>query len=249
MHESSVELTKLDFLVMDLFLYLNPDVLKDKIEINPKINKKKIEEYSTLLDNIRSTYNIIQKYESYFTEFYPDSEKITKQEALEHHIHAYLEDMTIFKNKIEAFLGVLKNDLKKFAINKNEITKALNFLINKVDKGFNGISRIRTPHHHKGYRFIDKDLSDSQSTNIILQIIQNNLSLLKLKPSFLLELERKEIDSFKKAKSAWISQAKSSNKDTKIIIEEIFERISDFVYQFLEVKPISENYYLSTKRQ
>ncbi len=115
-------------------------------------------------------YKKLVKYKLYFAEFYPETEKITKTEALEHHIHAYLEDLDILKNKVKHFLGALKNDLKKIAINKNEIDRALKHLVGQVENIFNNVSRYRHrhSHHHRGMKFTDGNIVDSELAHIIL---------------------------------------------------------------------------------
>ena len=229
-------------ILSDIMIYLNPDCLKEEFrkEINTKnIDNKKVEEYYKLLGSINMAYKKLLRYELYFANFYPDQGEITKQEALEHHIHAYLEDITIFKNKITVFLGALKNDLKKIAQNKKEIEKALSWLIKQTQEVFKGVSDVRDPHHHKGMKFVDCDLIDSEIADLLLG--ENSPLKSSFKPSFLEELEKKEIDSFEKAKKKWIKIAQRNNVQIAGFLNDIFGKNKNFIYSLLNIKPVINN--------
>src|ERR1035437_4724497 len=98
------DIDTLSEILADINVFENPNILikeyAGKIN-NLDINKVKLKEYYILLTSIRQVYRKILKYEIYFAEFYPkNEEKIKNFEALEHHIHAYLEDLDILKEKL-----------------------------------------------------------------------------------------------------------------------------------------------------
>jgi len=235
------KMNNLDQILSDITVHLHPEYLKldykDKIDTK-NLDKKKLEEYYQLLTSVNFIFKKITKYELYFSEFYPVTDKIRKAEALEHHIHAYLEDLDILKNKVCHFLGMLKNDLKRIAINKDEIDDALKQFIIKVLGVFNNVSKNRNPHHHKGMKFLDSNLVDSDLAHTMLQ--DNNPLRDRFKPEFLEELKQREAESFAKAKSIWIALAQKNNEQISGFIDETFRRNKDFIYKFLKIKPIKE---------
>ncbi len=230
-----------DQVSIDITTHLHPEFLKRdyKGKVDTKgINRKKLEEYNILLMAISQAYKKVMRYELYFSEFYPDSQKIRKSEALEHHVHAYLEDLIILRNKLIVFLGVLKNDLKKVATNKKEIEKALNFIVGQVQKTFDNVSLGRDPHHHKGTKFIDTNLVDSEFAHTILNVDKSVKDTLN--PEFLEKLKKREIESFEKAKTKWIKIAQNNNPQISGLIDELFKRNNDFIYKFLNIKKLVE---------
>ncbi len=219
--------------------HLEPGLFREEYgnKVNQEeINSKKLKEYNVLLMTISQACKKVLKYELYFSEFYPSCYRITNSEALEHHIHAYLEDVVILKNKLTVFLGVLKNDLKKIAVNKKEIDKALTFFIRQTEGCFKGISTARDPHHHKGVKFIDSDIIDSEFSHTILTLDEPMKATFN--SEFLEKLKKREVGSFLKAKTRWIETARKNNEQISGLINEIFERNNNFIYNFLGIKKI-----------
>lgn len=233
------EIQTLNKILAEMTFYSNPDLLIEKARegINfDSIDKDKIKKYQTLLVNIKWALDKVLKYPVYFEEFYPKSDKIQKHEALEHHVHSYIEDLNILRNKIHVFLGTLKNDLKKIAINKEEIDSALKFLEGQVYKVFKNVSDTRNPHNHKGNRFKDGDLVDVEFVRV--QLADNFPLKSQFKPEFLKELKQREEASFKKAQERWIKMATNNSKQTSGLVEDVFNRNKGFLYQLLKIKTI-----------
>lgn len=228
----------LEKLLCDVVVHLSPELLKwefkDKIDTKG-IDKSKLNEYHQLLSNIDHFFKRIIKYELYFAEFYPETDKISKTEALEYHIYSYLEDMDILRNKITAFLGVLKNDLKKITINKKEIDGALTGFIEKVEGTFDSVKKHRHPHHHKGFRFLNSDIIDAQMCAIMLK------DDFPLKERVNTEVVKKrENERFDKAKNDYIALSRKNNEQITGLINTIFERNREFVYTVLKIKPFQK---------
>jgi len=235
------KINNLDQILSDIIIHIHPNYLKGdyKNKINVQsLDKKKLNEYYRLLTSISFVYKKIMKYELYFAEFYPETKRITKTEAIEHHIHAYLEDLDILKNKVKHFLETLKNDLKMVAINKSEIDKALKHFVGQVINVFDKVSKHRNPHHHRGMKFFDANLVDSDLAHTMLQ--DNNPLRDSFKPEFLIELRKREVESFEKARTNWVTLAKKNNVQISGFIREVFERNKEFIYDFLNIRSVKD---------
>lgn len=238
-----MEKNNLDWILLDIMIHIHPKYLKeghpkDKISTQ-NFDKKKLNEYLQLLTSLDFAYKKVMRYELYFSKFYPETNEINKFEALEHHMHAYLEDIDILKNKIILFFGTLKNDLKKIATNKKEINEAFTVHIKNMQEVFKNASDNRNPHHHKGMKFIDGNLIDSSMAHTMLQ--RNNPLRDSFKPEFLEELKKQEVESFEKAKMEWITIAQNNNIQMTGFINEAFEINKEYIYTFLNIKPIAKD--------
>lgn len=231
----------LEKILATLLIHLNPEYLGEgwaKRIDNSGTDKKKLQEYWELLLSVEQFYKKIQRYETYFSEFYPTTGNIQKYEALDHHVAAYLEDLTTFKNKVKTFLGTLKNDLKRIASNSTEIEEALVGFIGKVDNVFKNVSEQRDPLRHRGLKFTDKDLIDAETFHMLTS--EDNPLRKSFKPEFISELEIREKVSFEKSKENWIILAKKNAEQMSGFTEEVFKRNEGFIYQLLKVKPIQD---------
>lgn len=228
--------TNLDKVLNDILVHLHPDYLipsySDQVDVT-SINKKKLNKYSQLLADINYFYKRVLRYETYFTSFYPESDEIEKAEALEYHIYSYMESLDILRNKIVAFLGVLKNDLKEIALNKQEVNQALKRLIANVEKAFDKVKEKRHPHHHTGHRFINGDIIDAMICSTML------------KPDFLLrdtvnsaELKKRKEESLEKAQKDYINLSIKNNKQITGLVNTVFEKKEDFIYKILGIRHI-----------
>jgi hypothetical protein len=216
---------------------LQSEILKEALpEMRNKFfDEEKLKKYYVLLSGIDFACKKVLRYGVYFDKFYPDKKIIKESEALEHHIHAYLEDLTILCNKIVVFLGSLKNDLKKAVEDRKSMEASFDFLIKKVEDNFEKIAKARNSHHHKGLKFIDKNVIESQLASAMLENGE------KLGINFKKEyFENKEKDSFKEAKNTWIKIALKNNKQISRLVEKIIEKNERFVYDLLKIEPISD---------
>lgn len=222
---------------IELSIYEDPkyfaEPVRSKIDTS-KIRIRDIKKYRLLFFNISQAIKKVQKYPIIFEYFYPESEKITNYEALEHHVHAYLEDLDSLKEKIRIFLTTLKNDLKKIASNKKEVDSAIKFVVGKVISTFAQVSEHRDPHHHEGPKFIDSDLVDAKAADTIKSM--SNI----FNPEFIQSVQKKGQDSFAKSKSFWIETAKKNSVQIDGLVEHVLSRHREWMYQFLNIKPIVE---------
>lgn len=234
---------RIDKLLIDIILHLEPDCLNEpeKFTTDTKnLDMKKLQKYSDLVWSIQCAFDKTQRYPVYFAEFYTSSKQIPDYEALEHHIHAYLSDITILKNKVEVFLGCFKNDVGKIVSNKEHFLNELQGIIKEVLKSFDNVKEHRDPHYHKGLPYIDGDLLEAKNATSILD---NDNPLNKFlsdegKKSFREKAEK----SFKKAKNYRIQQAQKNNEQILGLMDVLFRGLEKGIYAFLGIKNNQENY-------
>lgn len=231
----------------DLIMYQYPEFLrsefKDSLDIS-QVDQKTIKKYTESLSNIWNAYQKVLKYPLYFEQFYPMTEKISQAEALEHHIHAYLQDATILKNKLEVLFGELKNDVGKIAANKKDVIAFFNAGIEKIEEVFQSVSNSRDPHHHRGMRFIDVNVLRAENAKQMLVMLDNpqfsNL-LTKEGKERLTDKSKKEIiESLDFAKKKWVDMAIKNNEQISGFVNAIFEAIRPSINQFLKIVPVKE---------
>lgn len=237
----------IDKILADLAVYQEPKLLKQEFieriaafESNPNHLKK----YSSLLSNVNYAWKKTLKYTHYFQEFYPPNDKINEIEVLNHHIHAYLEDMTILKNKIEVLLGEMKNDIKKTASNKKDIDAFFKAGVEKTNEVFAGITKHRNPHHHGGARFFDGDLLKAENARSTREMMNSPMIDAMLnqeyKPELIAKMEKEEQESFEVAKDRWINTATRNGEQTSGYLNALLEGVHDNLYQFLGIRPVHE---------
>lgn len=235
------KINSLEQILGDLVLYIYPGYLAKeylwKKDIK-SLNKDKLQKYYMVLSSISQYHKKIQRYPVYFADFYPSKKTIKQHEALDQHIISYLEDLDALRNKINIFLGVLKNDLKRRVANKREIEKALTWLVRQVNKAFDDVMKIRGPSHHRGMRFVDPDLTDSFLAEFTLQ--KANPLLNRLKPEFIERVKTKDTCAFVKTKNKWISLSRRHNVEISGLIDEVFGRIKGWLYDLLDIRPIKD---------
>ena len=208
-------------ILADLSVYSEPKMLRVGISelLNiGSVNMSGVEKYRELLSNLRYAWKKCLRYTQYFEEFYPPANKIEKFEALYHHIHAYLQDMTILKNKTEVLLGEMKNDIKKIAVNRREIDAFFKSGIEKTAEVFSQVSKHRHAHTHRGTRFFDGDLLKAENAHGTLELFTTGAFKGMLNPDyreeFLAKLQKEKEESFESAKKNWVEMAKRNDEQT-----------------------------------
>src|SRR3989344_3116623 len=168
------KLPVIEQVLSDLAICYEPDLLKKEYRTHfdfSKANKKQIKKYIDLLLAVQYVWQKLQRYELYFTVFYPVSDEISEIEALNHHIQAYLQDSIIFKNKILVFLGELKNDVSRVASNADEVKNFFRVGIEMVKNTFSNVEKRRNSHTHKGMRFFDGQLIEGENAQNVRKLL------------------------------------------------------------------------------
>lgn len=237
----------LDEMMTDFAFYQDPRLLKIEysglLDVS-KVNSADIKKYVMSFFNLRYAWQKTLKYKKYFEEFYPPEEKIEKIEALNHHIHAYLEDMTTLKNKIEVLLGEMKNDIKKVASNRKDIDEFFVAGVQKTKEVFAQVSKYRDEHRHRGMRFFDGDLLKAENAHGFLEIISNpNFDAMlnqEYKPEIVAKFTKEKEESFDVAKRRWVEMSGRNDEQTTGYLDALLEGVRPSLYQFLNIKPVQE---------
>lgn len=231
-------LSGVDKLLGDLVMYLEPGYFLGEPHIpGPRFSKEMCRKYHEFITAVNWFQKKIARYPLYFQSFYPADDDIKNYEALEHHVHAYLEDLETVRNKLHCYISSLRNDLKKFATNKEEIVAALNWLEGQVFKTFNNVSENRNPHRHKGFKFADKYITDGQMAEMALD------KALPIKAQLsehgLQEMQKIKSESFEQGKKYWSENAVKNYEQVSSLTDAVLEKTKDFLYQFLDIKAIN----------
>ncbi len=215
-----------------------PEILKDEYKKlfmgeRENVDSGMVKEYFEILIRIKSALEKVQKYPLYFNEFYPNSELITREEALEHNIHALLQDIYILREKILTFLNILKKDLLKISANKKEIDEALEFIKNQVIVSFENATNTRNTHTHGKTSFSDYNVTISGTMQSMLKgPLPEEWNQEKAREM----LTRKSEEAFASAKKDWIERAENICIQTVGITEDILTRNKSFIERVIGTK-------------
>lgn len=247
MNEAKVNYHPIQTIITDLGVYKKPNIIKPEFSglIDVKsADLKGIDKYLPILLSIKYAWEKVLKYEIYFAKLYTSDKSIEDFEALNHHIHAYLQDMDTLKNKVEVFLGALKNDLKKVASNKKDIDDFISAAIGKNNEVFNDVLKHRHPHVHAGMRFMDDDLLKAENACSALEMFSNPLFDAVInpeyKPELIAKLEKEKEESFETAKNRWMKTAHDNSEQVSGYLDFMMEAIRPSLYNFLNIRPIND---------
>ena len=237
----------LEEISVNLLVYREPEMLledaRKRIDVS-RVNNRDLDRYTQLLSYIRYAWEKTKKYEIYFSDFFTCNDKIDPVEALNHHIHAYLQDMDTFKNKIETFLNSLKKDAIAMAVNKKEVADFFSQATKKTTETFRGMTEIRNPHTHHGMRFMDGDLLKAENAQNAARQIQSPLIASNINqsmiPAFLERMSKEKQEGFENAKKRWIQNAARNNIQTTGFLNGILKAVEAPLYQFLKIVPTKD---------
>lgn len=225
-------------LKLELNLFVDPGLVEMAHLIDTAkgkdFNLKKAESYCELISEIHWFLNKISKYGTYFEFFYPSGDEISKAEALEHHIHAYLEDLYALENRIINYLNTIKNDIKKkpdkdgFGVITLEDLGSVTY---EVNRSFERARSVRGKHRHKGEIFRDFEVLVSISLSDIL------------KKDVLSESGKHKVlvranEAFTKTSQQWKKRAIKNHKRINAMIELILIGSKEFLYREIGIKAL-----------
>lgn len=243
MDSSKSKQNSIEKLMAILFVHTEPNILgvevKDAIE-KISVDKTRLKVYLDTVRDIRYAWKKAARYQLYFNDFYPVSEDISEIEALTHHVHAYLEDLNTFENKLIVLLGVLKNDANEHAANAKEFKQAISELMEKIRKGFEKLDSQRGQHRHRGMRYVHDDLLKAENAQMMIEQLDtppfSEFYKPEAKKKLKEKLSRDRALSFEKAKKDWIELARVNQEQLDENTDKLFEGLAASIYQLLGIE-------------
>lgn len=233
---------EIDLVLIELIIFIYPEYFIPKFNIEKNKEKgfdqKKLHDYHMMINGINWFVKKISRYQLFFNEFYPDTNKISKHEALEHHIHAYLEDLETLRNKLVRFINQIKKDSKITFQNKNEIETHFKSIETKIFNAFSNVADNRNPHRHGVYRFTDKYVTDGEMASAILGVDFTALKH-KLTQYGLEKLQQQEKESFENGKKYWSQNALKNFIQVKSLTNEIMKHNKKLLFKLIGIKPFN----------
>lgn len=237
----------IDGIFYDFLIYQDPGLLKEefsKLIDQESADMKGIKKYFRLFSNIDYSWKKTLRYEVYFEKFYVADNSIESFEALNHHIHAYLQDMDTLKNKINILFGNLKKDISNIASNRKDVIEFTDEGIKKNFEVFDGILKYRIQHVHNGARFIDEDLLKSEISDLGLKAfgrgVFDPILDIQQKPELMTKFQKNKEETFNMAKNRWVKTAQENAIQVTGWIESLIKITRPKLYQFLNIQSVHD---------
>jgi len=159
-------------------------------------------EISSSLENIRLTL-------SFISIIPPKSKKINRSDYLKYHVHVYLQEIYILKERLNEYATIIQRKYSK--INKGiDIKEFMKPLFQLIKITFKDITNARSQHVHSE-RFSDNDLDWLSSTTFLSKFHQ--------------EYEIPSKMAYKKASQKWKKTIKNNIEEINKIIDIYFDTI------------------------
>ena len=193
--------------------FLEP-VAKQKLENPDFFDEQLVFEYVIFngFNEISNSINTLQLIEKFISITPPDEEGINYSNYLIYHVHNYLQEMYILKERLKTYSKVIKRKYSK-AINEKllnmAVTSLMDIIITALDNicGTNG---IRNKHVH-AEKFKDNELTWLSSTIFLANF--NN------------EFKIQSVIAYQTAKNKWFQIVKNNNEEIYKLIDMYFNTI------------------------
>lgn len=240
-------MTSIEKLLAILFVHSEPEILGEEVKAliaASHVNRKMLRRYIDLVRAIHYAWQKVGKYEMYFKDFYPSNGVIGEIECLNHHIHAYLDDLYTVRQKVFVLLNNLKNDANKVASNAGEFMAVIKELEEKMMKGFKELDDNRGQHRHAGIRFVHGDLLHAENAESLIAQLDNPVfgSIFdeEKKKKLIEKITAERVSSFEKAKKWWIETAKSNKENLDENMDKLFSGLAQNIYQILGIEETAQ---------
>lgn len=237
--DATKRIDNLSQLLSLLYICKKPEILLEAFRPEydqTTINDVLLEKYRELLSNIGYAKDKVTRYPVFFKLFYPDaSSGISFDEAFNHHVHAYLQDMDTLKNKLKTYVNHLRNDVSATASNSDEVSEYYSELNQKVSSSFGGTTKHRNPHVHHGSRFMDGAAlraENARKGREMFRVIFPNVDAGRAK-TFLQEQEVEEQVASEEAKNHWVAMSQRNNEQMAGLVDTVVAASAGHLFQVL----------------
>jgi hypothetical protein len=222
-----------------LFVCKKPEMLLEAFRPDydlSAIDDTLLKKYREMFSNVGYAKDKVKRYPVFFESFYPDvASGITFDEAFNHHVHAYLQDMDTLKNKLEAYADHIRKDVSATATNSDEVSAYYRELKQMISSSFEGTSEYRNPHVHHGPRFIDGAALRAENARkgreIFGSMFQNADP--DRATEFFQEQEEEERAASDEAKTHWIAMAQRNNEKIAGLVDTVVAASANHLFHLL----------------
>lgn len=179
------------------------------------------------INDVKTVFDRLQKYPVYFESFYVhDKELISDAEAIEYHLHSYLQDFYILQERLIRIIGHIKRDLKTFELDHDkDLKRLLDHLSTQVHSVLNKITSGSRKKHVHDSTVRDSDLSNARLADIIK----------KVDPALVTLLTKKSETLTTKARNHYIQEAKRNADHIEMLEEFIVPRLGIILAHVFEL--------------
>jgi hypothetical protein len=226
----------------EMTLYLEPGILKDEYKhlviYGQTFDKEFTRRMFAILSSIEWIAKRLSKYPIYFQEFYSTSASNPDFEALEYHIHSYLEDTETFYNKIRNYLGVVKNVCNKDKGKQGQDrVRVIVSILETISNIFKQVSKIRGDHRHGEFRHLDSNVVDAERFETIITG-RHPLSD-QFTPYTIEHFTTLRSKSIGDGKAHWTSIAEKNRENIDGIVEMVMLDTKEILYEIIGITPIT----------
>jgi|AntRauTorcE11897_2_1112592.scaffolds.fasta_scaffold01392_3 hypothetical protein len=178
------------------------------------------------LNDLKTVFDRLQKYPIYFEYFYTsEKDLISDAEAIEYHLHSFIQDIYILQERLIRIIGHLRKDLKTFGLDHDEdLKKILNHLDEQVRLVLGSVTTGSRKRHVHDATVRDSDLSEAKLSD----------TLKKVDPTLAALVEQKSIELTSKAKNHYIQEAKRNAQHMEHLQDFISPRLGLIIAHFFE---------------
>ena len=178
------------------------------------------------LNDLKTVFDRLQKYPIYFEYFYTsEKDLISDAEAIEYHLHSFIQDIYILQERLIRIIGHLRKDLKTFGLDHDEdLKKILNHLDEQVRLVLGSVATGSRKRHVHDATVRDSDLSEAKLSD----------TLKKVDPTLAALVEQKSIELTSKAKNHYIQEAKRNAQHMEHLQDFISPRLGLIIAHFFE---------------
>lgn len=199
------------------FLYnFDNDLLFNKRKYKSHQERLAVDMFNRLND-LKTVFDRLQKYPVYFESFYiADKELISDAEAIEYHLHSFIQDIYILQERILRIVGHIKSDLKNLDLDHDDdLKKLLDHLSSQVRSVLEKVTNGSRKRHVHDASVRDSDISEARLSDTLKKVDSTLADL----------VAQKSIALTSKARGHYIEEAKRNADHIEKLQEFIAPRL------------------------